>query len=167
MPRLTQAIQGLRRLGFRTGEAWWTALLADARRLQGHDDAADLAIRAGELARESGFPFPAGLACRTMGRIAGARGAGDDAERLLDEALEIFSRIEADFEAARTRLDLAAIASRREDVDRARAHLDAARSTFERLDLGLRRPGGRARQQREAEPAGVSKHSGVAVAGWR
>jgi tetratricopeptide (TPR) repeat protein len=136
-PRLTQAIQGLRRLGFRTGEAWWTALLADARRLQGHDDAADLAIRAGELARESGFPFPAGLACRTMGRIAEACGAGDDAERLLEEALEIFSRIEADFEAARTRLDLAAIASRRGDADRARVHLAAAHATFERLDLGF------------------------------
>jgi hypothetical protein len=72
-----------------------------------------------------------------MGRIAEARGAGDDAERLLEEALEIFSRIEADFEAARTRLDLAAIASRRGDADRARVHLAAAHATFERLDLGF------------------------------
>jgi hypothetical protein len=72
-----------------------------------------------------------------MGRVAWARGASDDAERLLAEALEIFSGIEAEFEAGRTRLDLAAIAAHEKDVDRARAHLDAARATFERLEVGF------------------------------
>jgi tetratricopeptide (TPR) repeat protein len=136
-PRLIQAIENDRRLGFRLAEAWWTALLADARRLQGHADAADIAARAWELAREVGFPFAEGLARRAMGRVAWTCAALDDAERLLGEAFETFSRIEAEFEAARTRLDLAAIASRRGDVDRARAHLDAARSAFERLDVGF------------------------------
>jgi tetratricopeptide (TPR) repeat protein len=137
VPRLIQAVEDYRRFGFRRGEAWWTALLADARRLQGHDDAWDLAARAWELAREIGVPFAAGFARRAMGRVAWARGARDDAERLLGEALEIFSGIEAEFEAGRTRLDLAAIASHEKDVDRARAHLDAARATFERLDVAF------------------------------
>jgi DNA-binding SARP family transcriptional activator len=115
VPRLTQAIQGLQRLRFRTAEAWWTALLADARCLQGQDDAGDVASRAAELARDSGFPFAEGLARRAMGRIARARGDLDVAERLLGEALDIFAKIEAELEAGRTRLDLGAVASERLD----------------------------------------------------
>jgi DNA-binding SARP family transcriptional activator len=137
VPRLIQALENDRRLGFRRAEAWWTALLADARRLQNHDEAADLAARARELAREVGFPFAEGLARRAMGRAGWTRGALDDAERLLGEALEIFSEIEAELEAARTRLDLADIASDRGDIAGARAHLDAARAAFERLDIGF------------------------------
>ena len=137
VPQLTQAIQNIRRLGFRTGEAWFTALLADALRLQGHDDATDLATRAGDLAREVGFPFAEALARRAMGRAAWTRGAGDDAERLLADALAIFSEIEAEFEASRTRLDLAAIASEGGDIAGARGHLDAARAAFEQLDNGF------------------------------
>lgn len=137
VPRLMQALEYDRRFGGRGGEAWRTALLADARRLQGHDDAADLATRAWELAREVGFPFAEGLARRAMGRVAWNRGALDDAERLLGDALQIFSEIEAEFEAGRTRLDLAAIASDRGDVAEARAHLAGARAAFERLDIGF------------------------------
>jgi hypothetical protein len=137
VPRLIQAIEGHRRFGYRPAEAQLTAMLADARRLQGHDDARDLAARAWELAREVGVPFPAGLARRAMGRIARARGALNDAERLLGEALEIFSEIEAEFEAGRTRLDLVAIASDLGDVAHARGHVGAARATFERLDIGF------------------------------
>jgi tetratricopeptide (TPR) repeat protein len=137
VPRLTQGVEYYRRFGFRPGEAEFTALLADARRLQGQDDAQDLAARAWQLAREAGFLFAEALARRAMGRIVWARGARDDAERLLGEALEIFSRMEAEFEAGRTRLDLAAIASARGNIAGARAHLDTARAAFERLDVGF------------------------------
>jgi tetratricopeptide (TPR) repeat protein len=137
VPRMTQAIQNIRRLGFRTGEAWFAALLADARCLQGHAEAADDAESAWNLAREVRFPYAEALARRAMGRVARSRGAGDDAERWLGEALARFSEIEAEFEAARTRLDLAAMAAGRADTAGARAHLEKARAAFERLDVGF------------------------------
>jgi DNA-binding SARP family transcriptional activator len=139
VPRLIQSIQNSRRLGFRTGEAWFAALLADARCLQRHDDAADVATSAWELAREVGFPFAEALARRAMGRVAWTRGARDDAERLLGAALDAFLDIEAEFEAARTRLDLAGVGAERGDRAGARVHLDTARSAFAQLDVGFYR----------------------------
>jgi ATP/maltotriose-dependent transcriptional regulator MalT len=124
------------RRGFRTGEAWFAALLADARCVQGHDEAEDAAAGAWTLAREVRFPYAEALARRVMGRVARRRGALDDAERFLGEAFGRFTEIEAEFEAARTRLDLAEVAGERGDTAGARAHLEAARAAFVRLDIG-------------------------------
>jgi len=135
-PRLARAVEDYQTFRFRPAEAWFGALLADARRLQGrHDEAAAVAMRAGAVARDLGFPFAGALAQRALGRALWARGAKDDADRMLAEAAQTFHAIEAELEAARTLLDHAAVAAAGGDVARAGALARSARSTFLQLDV--------------------------------
>ncbi len=136
VPRLTAAVEEYTRLEFRPGQAWFGALLADAHRLEGRADAAaERATRAHALAREVGFPLALALAQRTLGRLAGASGARDEAARMLGGALGTFREMEAEFEGARTLLDLAATARAQGDAVRARGHEESARALFTRLGL--------------------------------
>jgi DNA-binding SARP family transcriptional activator len=135
-PPLAEAVDQFARFGFRAFEAWFLALLAEARRRGGHLAAAVEAAHRGEaLAREAGYPFAAACARRVLGRVAAAEGARDDATRWLHEALAGFRAVDAEFEAARTRLDLADLAWARPDAALARAHAGAARDAFRALDL--------------------------------
>ncbi|HWM78999.1 MAG TPA: hypothetical protein VNS56_15585, partial [Methylomirabilota bacterium] len=68
---------------------------------------------------------------RAAGRIAYAGGELGAAEEYLSQALETFTGSGAAFEAARTRVDLAALRAKRGDKDAAREHLSAALAVFE------------------------------------
>jgi ATP/maltotriose-dependent transcriptional regulator MalT len=116
--------------------AWFTAVLAEAYLAAG--DAAranEAARRARALARETAFPYGAGLAERALGRLAGARGHHDEAARRLGDALETFRAIDARYEQARTGLDLAALARARGDAPAEQAHLADARRLFQALGI--------------------------------
>jgi tetratricopeptide (TPR) repeat protein len=142
VPRLAAAVEEYTRLEFRPGQAWFGALLADAHRLEGRAAAAaDSAASAHALAREISFPLGLALAQRVLGRLAGAGGARDEATRLLKGALETFQAMEAEFEGARTLLDLAAITRAQGDAVQARGYEESARVLFTRLGL----PASRAR----------------------
>jgi hypothetical protein len=67
--------------------------------------------------------------------VALAAGAHEDAGRGLHEALETFTAVHGRFEAARTWLDLAALASAQGDAGAGAAHLDEARRVFAALDV--------------------------------
>jgi ATP/maltotriose-dependent transcriptional regulator MalT len=79
-----------------------------------------------------------GEAARVLGRIALATGALETAGTRLDEALAIFTGIEARFEVARTHLARAELRERRGDAAGAAADLAEAGRLFERLGLSDR-----------------------------
>lgn len=137
-PRLREAIEQFARFHFPAFEAWFVTFLAEAQRLDGQlVDAAELAARGQALAGEVGFPLAIAWAQRVLGRVARARRAEAEAQKLLDNALEKFRAIEAEFETGRTLLDLTEILAAGGDVTGARAHLEAARATFARLDVPI------------------------------
>ena len=98
------------------------------------DDAAPLVQRGLQVATDASYWFGAGFAHRAAGRLARDRGAAADAWNAFQTALQLFVRIDAVFEAARTRLDLARAAADRGDFDAARRELTSAAATFQRLD---------------------------------
>jgi hypothetical protein len=69
--------------------------------------------------------------------VARAEAAPEAAEASLGDALATFTSVEARFEVARTRLDLADLAAAGGDPARAAAHLDAARALFTALGAPL------------------------------
>jgi DNA-binding SARP family transcriptional activator len=93
--------------------------------------AREVAGHALDLARLDETPLNIGLAQRSLGRIAHAGGDLEAAGSCLCEALGTFVGCHAAFEAARTRLDLAAVDAARGKTDAAREHLAAALATFE------------------------------------
>jgi DNA-binding SARP family transcriptional activator len=107
-------------------------LLAEAYLLAGDlARAREVAAEALRLGQADGPPFNIGLAQCALGRIAHAAGEHAAAEVSLGEALESFEGCQATFEAARTRVELAAVRVVQGDADAARAHLAAALAVFE------------------------------------
>jgi hypothetical protein len=114
----------------------FTIWLADAYRVAGDLDRAHERAGAGlNLATSAAFPFGIALARRAFGRIERSRGRPAEAATGLHAALDGFLAIEAAFEAARTRCDLADAARAAGDAPAAVAHLASARRTFEALGL--------------------------------
>jgi tetratricopeptide (TPR) repeat protein len=136
IPRLEEATRLYAQFGFRQAEAWFSAFLAEAHR-RGHrlETALELASRGLQLARATDTLQGIGWAERTLGHIAQARGALTDAADHFGEALRAFERVEAAFEVARTRFDLAALARARGDRDASAAHLAEAHRHFRALNL--------------------------------
>ncbi len=93
--------------------------------------ARETATRALGSARVDGMPLNVGLAQRTLGRISLVGGELEAAGRHLAEALETLTRCGAAFEAARARVDLAAVEAARQNTAAAGEHLAAAIATFE------------------------------------
>jgi hypothetical protein len=112
------------------GPADFDARLMELCRLE---EAAGFAERGIQTATRVGYAYAMGFAHRIAGRIARDRGSVSDAARQLGRSLEIFERASAVFEAARTRLDLAAIAAEHGDCAHARNELTAAARTFQSL----------------------------------
>ncbi len=117
--RLEEAIRLLEQFRFRQPQAWFSAFLAEghcrARRLE---TALELASRGLELARATGSMLGVGWATRALGHIAQARGALGDAHDHLREALRAFEAVGAEFEIARSWLDLGELAHARGDAER-------------------------------------------------
>jgi tetratricopeptide (TPR) repeat protein len=138
LARATEALEDsvarLRRAGMKQLLGWFSAFLAEARLLSGRpDEARELAREALAVTEEVRFRYGSGMAQRALGRIARAAGDREEAERWLREALESFSAIEAPFEIARTRLDLALVAGAGSEA--AAAQLGEARRLFAELGL--------------------------------
>jgi tetratricopeptide (TPR) repeat protein len=107
---------------------------AESLRLLGHLDQAASLVQGGlEIATRASYWYAVAFAHRIAGRIARTRDAVDEAGEPLQQAFAIFTRIDAAFEAARTRLDLVDLAVRRGDRPQARHELTAAARTFQAL----------------------------------
>jgi DNA-binding NtrC family response regulator/tetratricopeptide (TPR) repeat protein len=134
IPRLEEAVRLHDQFGFRQAQAWFSVFLAEAyRRAHRLETALELASQGLELARGSGTLVGVGWAERTLGLIAQARGALEDAEEHLAEALRTFAAGESAYELARTRFDLAALAHARGQADARAAHLEEAHRQFRTL----------------------------------
>jgi tetratricopeptide (TPR) repeat protein len=97
------------------------------------DEAAEVADRAGRHAGWAGLP-PLGLyATRLEGRAAAADGDPRRAAELLTTAMDGFEELEAAWEAAVTRLDLAEALIAIGDSDRGHGLAKEAASVFERV----------------------------------
>ena len=113
---------------------WFSAFLAKVLLLAGHAaDARDLAREALAITEKVGFRYGSGMAHRALGRIARKAGPASEAEVWFREALESFRSIQALFEVARTRLDLALLAGA--DSEAAALQLGEARRLFAELGL--------------------------------
>jgi transcriptional regulator with AAA-type ATPase domain/tetratricopeptide (TPR) repeat protein len=134
--RLEEALRLLDQFRFRSPQAWFSAFLAEAHcRAHRLETALELASQGLEHARATGSTQGIGWAERTLGRIARARGALDDAHDHLHESLRAFESVEAGFEIARTHLDLVELARARVDTGAAATHLAEADSRFRMLGL--------------------------------
>jgi tetratricopeptide (TPR) repeat protein len=111
-------------------------LLADAC-LQGGDlaRARAAAEECRTLAEQVRFTWGRAAGERALGRIAAAAGAPSEAETLLRSALAVFDAMPAPFDAAVTRLDLAAVRRAGGDVAAARTLADEAGKAFAALGL--------------------------------
>jgi len=118
LPLLDRSLAQLAAFRFTQLQGLFTALQSEARLLTGDDAAGarEAADRALELTRDGRHPFGFAWAQRAVGRIARAEGNLDAAARRLADALAGFASIDARFEAARTRLELAELAHARGDL---------------------------------------------------
>jgi len=131
---LEDSVERLRRAGMKQLLGWFSAFLAEARLLSGRpDEARELAREALAVTGEVRFRYGSGMAQRALGRIARAAGDREAAESWLTEAVESFKAIEAPFEVARTRLELALVAGA--GSDGAARQLGEARRVFRDLEL--------------------------------
>jgi tetratricopeptide (TPR) repeat protein len=104
IPILEAAAAEIRRFGLRHVAGIDAAFLAEALLATGQREAARTRAHEGlAMCVELDYPFGAAGAQRALGRIALADGAPAEARRYLEAALERFTAIGADYEAARTR----------------------------------------------------------------
>jgi tetratricopeptide (TPR) repeat protein len=131
---LEQSIASMTEFRFQRLVCVFSGFLAGAYRSAGRvDEAREAAERALSLSRRLGYPWSTALARRELGRVALASGDLAGAESRLCEALEAFIGMDAVFEAAVTRLDLAELARRRGQDDEAARLLDVCRRSFTEL----------------------------------
>jgi DNA-binding SARP family transcriptional activator/class 3 adenylate cyclase len=131
---LERAISALRRFGYTRLVGWFGTWLADAYLWAGRrEDARRTAAESLEVSKEVAYPWAIAVGTRARGRIAEADGDLEGAARLMSEALGQFAGIDAAFDAAATRLDLARVAARRGDGQAARTEVAAALSAFETM----------------------------------
>ena len=134
IPLLSETVDELERFGFPQWLGMLTGCLAEAHRLTGHlDRARALGVRGLEIARRAQYWFGVGLVQRTQARIALAAGDPRRARELFDEALATYASIGAQFEMARTRLELASLAAATTGAQEATAHLGEAHRVFTML----------------------------------
>ena len=122
------------RFGYRPLQGWFTAFLADAYRIGGQLDVArEVATKALQIATDSRVRIATGWARRSLGRIANATGAHEEAEAHLREALKTFASTQTRSEMGRTEMDLACALHAQGDVEAAMASLRAAHDLFTAL----------------------------------
>jgi transcriptional regulator with AAA-type ATPase domain/tetratricopeptide (TPR) repeat protein len=134
IPALEAAAEQHRVFRFPQFQAWFTAFLADAYRLDGQLERAHAAAReALEICRASRSAYGVGLALRALGRTQLTAGAPADAMATLEEAVATFETIRARYDTARVWLDLGAAAGAAGDRKRAARHWDEARQRLVEL----------------------------------
>ena len=112
---LEQSVASMTEFRFQRIVCVFGGFLAGAYRSAGRiDEAREAAEGALSLSEELRYPWSIALARRELGRIDLAAGDLAGAERRLGEALEAFAGMDAAFEVAVTRLDLAELARRLE-----------------------------------------------------
>ena len=132
IPLLEQAVETLGSIPIRWSELRCRVFLGEAYLMTGDATRArETAGRALELAHGIGWSFGIALAQRALGRIARAAGDPVEAESCLTKALGSFGECRAAFEAARTRLDFAALLGTQGNTAAAREHLAAALAPLE------------------------------------
>jgi class 3 adenylate cyclase/tetratricopeptide (TPR) repeat protein len=160
------AVDVLREAGFRQLLSWFKAFLAEALGRGGDfDQARSVAGHGLAIARDARFCLGVGLCQKAQGRIALA--AGEPAGPALEEALATFESMDAPFEAAKVRLDLAALAEEQGDGAAATSFLKPAIEALERLDATIYLERARALARRfdlaASSPPAMMAEAGVAV----
>jgi len=134
---LEDSVEKLAGAGMQQLLGWFSAYLSEAYLGLGRTaDARTTALAAVETTREVKFVYGLRIAQRSAGRIAVAVDDHEEAEAQLGEALAGFLELQAPFEVARTRLDLAKLAQARGKKQEAFEQLRQARAVF----LALRVP---------------------------
>ncbi|HKZ08336.1 MAG TPA: AAA family ATPase [Methylomirabilota bacterium] len=120
IPLLERSVEQLGRFRIRQTHSWFAALLGQACFAAGHlGRARELAQQALEMTVRIHAAHGTASAQRTLGLVAQAEGAPEEAVQRLQEAVATFAGIGARYEEARTRLDLVALhraIGRREDA---------------------------------------------------
>jgi class 3 adenylate cyclase/tetratricopeptide (TPR) repeat protein len=137
-PRATEALESsverLRQAGMRQLLGWFSAFLAEVYLFSGRlIEARKLAGEALATTESVKFRYGSGMAQRALGRIARADGDLRGARAWFEEALESFHSIQAPFEVARTRLELALLAG--SGSEGAARQLGEARRIFAELKV--------------------------------
>ena len=133
-PLLEQTAEQAGRFRQRPLQGWAITLLAEAYlSTQDLEQAQALALQGLEISRAIKNAWGLGIAQHTLGRIALARGALAEAETHLTATLQIFTAMQAGFQAGRTRLDLATLAHAQGDQETVVTHLKAAQALFRTL----------------------------------
>jgi len=135
---LEQSIQLFREFHMPHLESWSVCRLVDVYVREGHlEIARDLAHSMIKTSTTQTFPLFGALAKRALGRVALLRGSVSEAQTHFQEAIDNFSVIEANYEAARTHLDLANLSHRCNDDREAMRHLLSARHLLESMRVPI------------------------------
>jgi tetratricopeptide (TPR) repeat protein len=131
IPLLESTVSELERFGFPQWHGMFMTLLGEAYRQRGEiERAVELAVRGMDITKRCRYSLGIGIGQRVLGAIAFARGALADAETAFTDALGTFASIDARFEIARSRLDLARVAFAQGHDEVARTHVREAHRTF-------------------------------------
>ena len=167
---LERSIEALRGFGYSRLVGWFSAWLADAYLGAGRTEDARRAVAEGlEVSGNVAYPWAVAVGTRAVGRIAEAEGDLDAAADRMGDALRRFASIDAGFDAAATRLDLARVATGSGDEAEAGALAETALAAFDamaapaysgraRAMLGEHgATAGAARERASAQP-GIARH---------
>ncbi|MEM7482095.1 MAG: adenylate/guanylate cyclase domain-containing protein [Acidobacteriota bacterium] len=107
---LRTSVEVLGQVGMLQLAGWFSAYLAEVEQAEGNAEEALAKAREGlEMTRKAHFRFGEGLSQRALGRIALERRDFDESSDHLAEALRVFERLGASYEAALTQLDQAIV----------------------------------------------------------
>jgi DNA-binding SARP family transcriptional activator len=133
VPPLRRALAAMDRFRFRPLEAVCAILLGEAQHLAGEPGARELVEWGLAIARDDDYRYWVAWGERSLGRMAAAEGALDDADARLRQAHRGFAEVPAPFEEGRTLLALADLALARRDRAAREAHLSSAHARFAAL----------------------------------
>jgi tetratricopeptide (TPR) repeat protein len=129
---LEQVVHRFQHIQLRYAQGRAAAVLAEALLVDKQIEPADHMARQGlAICQETSYPYGVGLAQRSLGRIAQAKGEDRTAAQFLHEALHTFTTLQARYEMARTHLLLAESAHQQRNREALTTHLSAARQLFQ------------------------------------
>jgi tetratricopeptide (TPR) repeat protein len=136
MTLLEQVVHRFQHIQLRYAQGRAAAVLAEALLVDKHLEPAEHMARQGlEICQETSYPYGIGLAQRSLGRIAQAKGDDLAAAQFLHEALHTFTTLQARYELARTHLLLAEFAQQQGNREALTTHLSTARQLFQLLHI--------------------------------